>query len=471
MRGLRATSRLAEAARRRAGAEGSARRHAMRLLDEEGLTSVVATNCEQHYGRPLVIGDRLLVRSSSSRSPIPSAPASGRAASSPPGSSSPPFPTPTCPRAPSPTEIAALAEAGDPVATMRFRILKFLPPAAPAPAARVAAERPTLAPAAGHHPGQRLLVRGRPGPQAAHPALRLVRHPAPPAPAGLRRLPSLEWDTVEASGRGTSTRSWWCTIPRCRRSTTRCPSGLVELEEGTRVVANLDGIARESCRSACRWWRRSSTTTTSSPCPCSSRPDVGSGGVSLMDFTFTEEQEAVAEAAAGLLRGHGHPGPGGRDRAHRRPRRPRAVGGPGPADLLGLAVPEAYGGSGYGLTELCLFLEAAGQRRGPVPLWATLVLGALPLAASGLARAEGPLAARRGVRERSAHRGADRGGANSVTGPAAVDRRPTGRLGLNGTSSPCPRPTWPPGSRPGPHRRGSSGPRRSAGPGVRSSGR
>ena len=35
----------------------------MALLDAEGLTSVVATNCEQHYGRPLVIGDRVLVRS------------------------------------------------------------------------------------------------------------------------------------------------------------------------------------------------------------------------------------------------------------------------------------------------------------------------------------------------------------------------------------------------------------------------
>ena len=35
----------------------------MGLLDDEGLTSVVATNCDQHYGRPVVVGDRLLVRS------------------------------------------------------------------------------------------------------------------------------------------------------------------------------------------------------------------------------------------------------------------------------------------------------------------------------------------------------------------------------------------------------------------------
>ena len=45
------------------------------------------------------------------------------------------------------------------------------------------------------------------------------------------------------------------------------------------------------------------------------------------------------------------------------------------ADLLGLAVPEADGGAGYGLMELCLLLEAQGNAVAPVPLWSTLVLG------------------------------------------------------------------------------------------------
>ena len=31
----------------------------MAVLDEAGFTSVVATNCEQEYVRPLVLGDRL----------------------------------------------------------------------------------------------------------------------------------------------------------------------------------------------------------------------------------------------------------------------------------------------------------------------------------------------------------------------------------------------------------------------------
>jgi 3-oxocholest-4-en-26-oyl-CoA dehydrogenase beta subunit len=53
------------------------------------------------------------------------------------------------------------------------------------------------------------------------------------------------------------------------------------------------------------------------------------------------------------------------------------------ADLLGLAIPEADGGAGYGLMELCLLLEAQGNAVAPVPLWSTLVLGAMPLARFG----------------------------------------------------------------------------------------
>ena len=55
------------------------------------------------------------------------------------------------------------------------------------------------------------------------------------------------------------------------------------------------------------------------------------------------------------------------------------------ADLLGLAVPEEHGGGGYGLMELCLLLEAQGNVVAPVPLWATLVLGALAIAHFGSA--------------------------------------------------------------------------------------
>src|ERR1700722_6695860 len=102
-----------------------------------------------------------------------------------------------------------------------------------------------------------------------------------------------------------------------------------------------------------------------------------------MDFSFTEEQQAVAEAATGLLSGVVDPdrvaaAEGTEDAVDRTLWQALAE-----ADLLGLAVPEIHGGAGYGLAELCLLLEAQGNVVAPVPLWSTLVLGALPLARFG----------------------------------------------------------------------------------------
>jgi hypothetical protein len=55
----------------------------------------------------------------------------------------------------------------------------------------------------------------------------------------------------------------------------------------------------------------------------------------------------------------------------------------GRANLLGLAVDEAHAGSGLGYFELCLLLQEIGRAVAPVPAYASLVLGALPLAAFG----------------------------------------------------------------------------------------
>jgi alkylation response protein AidB-like acyl-CoA dehydrogenase len=49
------------------------------------------------------------------------------------------------------------------------------------------------------------------------------------------------------------------------------------------------------------------------------------------------------------------------------------------AGLLGTAIAPAQGGSGLGLTELCLVLEEQGRTLAALPLLASLVLGALPL--------------------------------------------------------------------------------------------
>ena len=102
-----------------------------------------------------------------------------------------------------------------------------------------------------------------------------------------------------------------------------------------------------------------------------------------MDFKLSDEQLAVSEAAKGLLSGmvDAERTTAVELSAERIDRELwKALAD---ADLLGLAVPEADGGAGFGLTELCLLLEAQGNTVAPVPLWATLVLGALPLARFG----------------------------------------------------------------------------------------
>ena len=102
-----------------------------------------------------------------------------------------------------------------------------------------------------------------------------------------------------------------------------------------------------------------------------------------MDFSFTDVQQAVSDAATGLLSGLVDT-----DRVVAAEQSEEAVDRAlwralAEADLLGLAVPEEQGGAGHGLTELCLLLQAQGNVVAPVPLWSTLVLGALPLARFG----------------------------------------------------------------------------------------
>jgi alkylation response protein AidB-like acyl-CoA dehydrogenase len=53
------------------------------------------------------------------------------------------------------------------------------------------------------------------------------------------------------------------------------------------------------------------------------------------------------------------------------------------SDLLGVALPPDRGGAGLGLLGLCAVLEQQGRRVAPVPLWAVLTLGALPISQFG----------------------------------------------------------------------------------------
>jgi alkylation response protein AidB-like acyl-CoA dehydrogenase len=53
------------------------------------------------------------------------------------------------------------------------------------------------------------------------------------------------------------------------------------------------------------------------------------------------------------------------------------------AGLLSISLPESCGGGGYGVFEQCLVLEEIGRTVAPVPLWASIVLGAAPVAEFG----------------------------------------------------------------------------------------
>ena len=47
--------------------------------------------------------------------------------------------------------------------------------------------------------------------------------------------------------------------------------------------------------------------------------------------------------------------------------------------LLGIGIPESAGGAGLGFIETCLVLEEQGRRVAPVPLFSSLILGAMPI--------------------------------------------------------------------------------------------
>ena len=132
----------------------------MRLLDEAGYTSVVAVNYEHEYLRELQHGERISVRSTAEDLSAEKKTALGVGSSR-------------------PSRHEYVTDDGEVVGIGRMRLLKFKPPAAAAP---TSASRP----AAADRPRQRLLLGGRRGRRAAHPAVQRLRRAAPPAAAALR---------------------------------------------------------------------------------------------------------------------------------------------------------------------------------------------------------------------------------------------------------------------------------------------
>ena len=102
-----------------------------------------------------------------------------------------------------------------------------------------------------------------------------------------------------------------------------------------------------------------------------------------MDFSFNEEQEDLKGLVEKILAGELTPerlkeAEAGEDNFDRDLWKQLAEAG-----VLGIAVPEAQGGGGYGFLEAALVLEQVGKTVAPVPFYASVVLGALPIARFG----------------------------------------------------------------------------------------
>jgi len=210
---------------------GNARDELMTLLDDAGFTSVVATNCEQEYHRYLHLGDHLstitIIESVSDEK------ATGLGVGH--------FVT---------TRVDYRTDDGELVATMRFRILKFKPgtgrtgrsEAAEEDGARPLRPRPALTQdnafwfeGARQH---RLLIQ-------RCKECGTLRHPPRPMCSECR---SYEWDVVDASGRGTVYSFVVNHYPQVPAFDYPLAVGLIELEEGTRLVANVIGVEPSDIR-------------------------------------------------------------------------------------------------------------------------------------------------------------------------------------------------------------------------------
>jgi uncharacterized OB-fold protein/acyl dehydratase len=204
---------------------GNARDELMTLLDGAGFTSVVSTNCQQEYHRYLHLGDHLstttIIESVSDEK------ATGLGVGH--------FVT---------TRVDYRTDDGELVATMRFRILKFRPgtgrtgrsEAAEEDEARPLRPRPALTQVKafwveGARQHRLLIQRCK--------ECGTLRHPPRPMCAECR---SYEWDVVDASGRGTVYSFVVNHYPQVPAFDYPLAVGLIELEEGTRLVANVIGV-------------------------------------------------------------------------------------------------------------------------------------------------------------------------------------------------------------------------------------
>lgn len=189
------------------------------LLDEAGFSSVVATNCEQEYHRELRVGDVIAVREvvESVSDEKQTGLGRGHFVSS---------------------LMTFTDQNGEVVGTQLWRLLRFAPrPKADTPAARPPKPRPPINRDNefffdGTRQHKLLIQRCSECGTLRHP-------PGPMCP----QCHSLQWDTVESSGRGTVYSFVVNHYPQVPAFEYPLVVALIELEEGTRLVSNVVGVA------------------------------------------------------------------------------------------------------------------------------------------------------------------------------------------------------------------------------------
>lgn len=102
-----------------------------------------------------------------------------------------------------------------------------------------------------------------------------------------------------------------------------------------------------------------------------------------MDFDIEEEEQVVVELAREILEDHATNERQKELEASESPYDSALWAALAKSNLLGTAIPEAYGGSDLGFMSLCLLLQEVGRTVAPIPAFPALVLGALPLAKFG----------------------------------------------------------------------------------------
>ena len=188
-------------------------------LDEAGFTSVVATNTEQEYLRELVPGDHLTTTSF----------IEGVSEEKTTGLGVGHFVS---------TRTEFRDQSGELVGSMTFRILKFKPrakaepkPNRPRPAVNL--DNTFFFEGAKEH---KLLI------QKCSSCGALRHPPGPMCP----QCQSLDWDTVEASGKGTVYSFVTNHYPQVPSFDYPLNVSLIELEEGVRLIANVIGVEADA---------------------------------------------------------------------------------------------------------------------------------------------------------------------------------------------------------------------------------